>query len=79
MKLNIEDLREDNQELSNMLDQMKQGQYNEASAGKMISSAEESQLRDIVAETESRFQDLEQENRRLRTEIERQTQFQSAF
>jgi len=74
MKLNIEDLRDDNQELSNMLDQMKQGQYNQASAGKMISNAEESQLRDIVAETESRFQDLEQENRRLRSEIDRQSQ-----
>ena len=73
MKLNIEDLREDNQELSHMLDQMKQGQYNQASAGKMISQSEESQLKDIVAETERRFQDLEQENRRLRNEIEKQS------
>ena len=73
MKLNIEDLREDNQELSNMLDQMKQGQFNQASAGKMISNAEESQLKNIVAETEQRFQDLEHENRRLRSEIEKQS------
>jgi hypothetical protein len=45
----------------------------------MISQSEESQLKDIVAETEQRFQDLEQENRRLRNEIEKQSQYQSAF
>lgn len=55
LKMNMEDLREDNQELSRMLDQMREGQYNQASAGKMMAGAEEAQLKQIIAETEERF------------------------
>jgi hypothetical protein len=45
LKMNLEDLKEDNQDLSRMLDQMKEGQFNQASAGQMISGAEQSQLK----------------------------------
>lgn len=45
LKMNLDDLREDNQELSRMLDQMREGQYNQAAAGKTVSGAEEAQLK----------------------------------
>ena len=44
----------------------------------MISGAEEAQLKKILAETEQRFQELERENRRLRSENERSGQQSSA-
>jgi len=40
----------------------------------MVSSAEESQLKQILAETEQRFQELERENHRLRSENDRSGQ-----
>ena len=45
LKMNMDDLREDNQEISRMLDQMREGQYNQAAAGKMVSGTEEAQLK----------------------------------
>ncbi len=40
LKMNIEDLSEDNNELSRMLDQMREGQYNQAAAGQMVNGSE---------------------------------------
>ena len=41
LKMNLDDLREDNQELSRMLDQTREGQYNQAAAGRAVSGSEE--------------------------------------
>ena len=71
MKHNMQDLQEDNRDLDQMVEQLRQGQENAAAAGKMLSDDEQGRLKAILAETEQRFREVELQNRRLQQELER--------
>ena len=79
MTHNMQDLQEDNRELERVIEQLRQDGQNQAYAGKMISEGEQGRLQGLVRETEKRFREVEEENRRLRSELEKQDGYRSAF
>ena len=48
---------------------MREGAYNQASVGKMMSDDQQRQMQKLLEETEQRFQVVEKENRDLRKEL----------
>ena len=75
----MQDLQEDNLELERVIEQLKDENYNQGNAGKMMTDYESQNLKNILRETEQRFRDLEEENRRLRNDASKKDQYQSAF
>jgi chromosome segregation ATPase len=72
------DLREDNQELDRMVQDLRLNQNNQADAGRMISQDQDVQLKRIIHETEQRFNQVEAENRRLRDELDKKDAYQGS-
>ena len=75
LKASSRDLCEDNRELERQLEEARNNDNNQAAAGKMISSDEEKRLKRMIEESKQRLMKVEQENKRLRNEIEKKEQY----
>ena len=62
-----------------MVEQLRNGQSNSAQVGKMLNDEEQDRLKIILRETEERFHEVEAQNSRLRSELDKKENHQSAF
>jgi len=73
------DLKEDNQELERVIDQLKSGEYGQADAAMTLGNHQSAGLHQALNEAEERARHLEVENKRLNGQLEQNSALSSAF
>lgn len=79
LKQRNETLYDENRQLGEVIDQLKQGRFNETEGARMILDETTQQLRFELDEAKAELDQLRKENKGMRGELERAQSYQSAF
>ena len=79
LKQRNETLQSENKQMADVIDTLKQGNYNESAGAKMIFEEQHSQVRHELETAQAELEQLRRENSVLKVDAEKTKQMQSAF